>query len=72
MTYTSGTTGPPKGAMITQGNMMFMMQCLQTCYGIDPADEQLGFLPLAHVAGRMFYTFSVIESTAIVNLVENI
>tara|TARA_Y100000588_G_scaffold98790_1_gene107369 strand:+ start:252 stop:2108 length:1857 start_codon:yes stop_codon:yes gene_type:complete len=72
LTYTSGTTGPPKGAMITQGNMMFMMQCLQTCYGIDPADEQLGFLPLAHVAGRMFYTFSVIESTAIVNLVENI
>ena len=72
LTYTSGTTGPPKGAMITQGNMMFMMQCLQTCYGIEPVDEQLGFLPLAHVAGRMFYTFSVIESTAIVNLVENI
>ena len=71
LTYTSGTTGPPKGAMITQGNMMFMMLSLQRCFGIDPDDEQLGFLPLAHVAGRMFYTFSVIESGAVVNLVEN-
>ena len=71
LTYTSGTTGPPKGAMITQQNMMFMMQCLQRCYGIHPADEQLGFLPLAHVAGRMFYTFSLIESRAVINLVES-
>ena len=71
LTYTSGTTGPPKGAMITQQNMMFMMQCLQSCYGIHEDDEQLGFLPLAHVAGRMFYTFSLIESRAVINLVES-
>ncbi|HCP49391.1 MAG: AMP-binding protein [Pseudomonadota bacterium] len=71
LTYTSGTTGPPKGAMITQQNMMFMMQCLQGCYGIHSDDEQLGFLPLAHVAGRMFYTFSLIESRAVINLVES-
>ena len=34
------------------------------------SDEQLGFLPLAHVAGRMFYTFCSIESGCVVNLVE--
>lgn len=72
LTYTSGTTGPPKGAMITQQNMLFMMQTLQRCYGIRPTDEQLAFLPLAHVAGRMFYTFSMIESCSVVNLVENL
>ena len=72
LTYTSGTTGPPKGAMISQRNMMFMMITLQKAYGIKDTDEQLGFLPLAHVAGRMFYTFSIIESTAIVNIVENL
>ena len=71
LTYTSGTTGPPKGAMISQGNMMFMMATLQRCYGLRETDEQLGFLPLAHVAGRMFYTFSVIEASSVVNLVED-
>lgn len=71
LTYTSGTTGPPKGAMISQGNMVYMMQTLQGCYGVDDHDEQLGFLPLAHVAGRMFYTFVVIEAGSVVNLVEN-
>ena len=72
LTYTSGTTGPPKGAMILQSNMMFMMQNLQRCYGIEPGDEQVGFLPLAHVAGRMFYTFTTLESCSVVNLVENL
>ncbi|MCY3814319.1 MAG: AMP-binding protein [Gammaproteobacteria bacterium] len=71
LTYTSGTTGPPKGAMISQGNMMFMVRTLQGTYGIHHDDEQLGFLPLAHVAGRMFYTFVVIEACSVVNLVEN-
>ncbi|MEM9623099.1 MAG: AMP-binding protein, partial [Pseudomonadota bacterium] len=70
LTYTSGTTGPPKGAMISQANMLFMAANLQEIYGVLPTDEQLGFLPLAHVAGRMFYTFLAIESVSVVNLVE--
>jgi long-chain acyl-CoA synthetase len=72
LTYTSGTTGPPKGSMISQRNMMFMMEALQITYGIYDTDEQLGFLPLAHIAGRVFYTFSAIESCATVNIVESL
>jgi len=72
LTYTSGTTGRPKGAMISQRNMMFMMETLQHTFGIFDTDEQLGFLPLAHVAGRVFYTFSAIESCATVNIVESL
>ncbi len=72
LTYTSGTTGPPKGAMISQANMLFMAQNLQDVYGVYPDDEQLGFLPLAHVAGRMFYTFLALESCSVVNLVEEL
>ena len=72
LTYTSGTTGPPKGAMISQRNMMFMMIALQRAYGIHAQDDQLGFLPLAHVAGRMFYTFCPLESGCRVNLVEDV
>ena len=70
LTYTSGTTGPPKGAMISQRNLLFMMRNLQRIYGFRDSDEQLGFLPLAHVAGRMFYIAAGIESGAVVNLVE--
>ena len=71
LTYTSGTTGPPKGSMISQSNMLFMMNVLQRCYGVFESDEQLGFLPLAHVAGRMFYTFLALESGSVVNLTES-
>ncbi len=72
LTYTSGTTGMPKGSMISQRNMMFMMATLQTAYGISNTDEQLGFLPLAHIAGRVFYTFSPMESCSTVNIVESL
>ncbi|MBA58745.1 MAG: long-chain fatty acid--CoA ligase [Gammaproteobacteria bacterium] len=70
LTYTSGTTGPPKGAMISHRNMLYMMITVQNIYGIEESDEQIGFLPLAHIAGRMFYTFSNIESSSTINLVE--
>ncbi len=72
LTYTSGTTGRPKGAMICQRNMLFMLNALQGAYGIRGTDEQLGFLPLAHIAGRMFYTFSPMESGSSVNIVESL
>lgn len=50
--YTSGTTGPPKGAMISHANIMAF---LTAGLGIDfdEDDEMLTFLPLAHVAERI-------------------
>ena len=71
LTYTSGTTGKPKGAMIENRNMLFMAKTLQRIYGIDEGDDQLGFLPLAHIAGKMFYTYSPMEACSIINLVES-
>ena len=71
LTYTSGTTGPPKGAMISQANVMFMMTTMTDSYTVFDTDEQLGFLPLAHVAGRIFYTFLGITVASVVNLVES-
>ena len=71
LTYTSGTTGPPKGAMISQGNVMFMMAAMMGSYTVFDSDEQLGFLPLAHVAGRVFYTFLGMTAASVVNLVES-
>ena len=72
LTYTSGTTGNPKGAMISHRNMLFMMKNLQRMYGLYPTDEQLGFLPTAHVAAQMFYNFAVLESCCVINLIEEL
>ena len=72
MTYTSGTTGRPKGAMISHRNMISQMNCLREAMPMHRGDEQLGFLPLAHIAGRVFYTFAPMESCATLNIVENL
>jgi len=72
LTYTSGTTGRPKGAMISHRNILFQAQSFQSTLGNRDDDEQLGFLPLAHIAGRLFYVFCGIESCSTVNLVENL
>ena len=72
MTYTSGTTGRPKGAMISHRNMICQMNLLRKAMPMHRGDEQLGFLPLAHIAGRVFYTFAPMQSCATVNIVENL
>jgi long-chain acyl-CoA synthetase len=72
LTYTSGTTGKPKGAMISHRNMVYMSRNLQEIYGIETDDDQLAFLPLAHIAGKMFYTFAAMESCSVVNIIESL
>ena len=72
LTYTSGTTGMPKGAMISQRNMLYMMNVVDCTLPTGPADEQLAFLPLAHIAGRVFYGFLPLLSRVKVNLVESL
>ena len=72
LTYTSGTTGMPKGAMISQRNMMFMITQIGEVLPMKSDDQQLAFLPLAHVAGRVFYVFAPLQSCTTVNIVENL
>jgi len=53
--YTSGTTGVPKGAMITHGNIMSEIRSLEQVrprYGFD-SDQTVPFLPLSHVFERV-------------------
>jgi long-chain acyl-CoA synthetase len=50
--YTSGTTGVPKGAVLTHDNLTFTARSVQACGEIRPDDEALLFLPLAHVFAR--------------------
>jgi len=51
--YTSGTTGPPKGAMVTHGNIMWTLRHVTPEYGIGQGERLLSFLPLSHIAERM-------------------
>jgi long-chain acyl-CoA synthetase len=61
--YTSGTTGPPKGAMITHGNIMWTLRNVTPAYGIGEGDRLLSFLPLSHIAERMMSDFMPIAVT---------
>jgi len=47
--YTSGTTGRPKGAMLTHGNWMAGMEAEREVLGLAPDDVYLGIYPMAHV-----------------------
>jgi long-chain acyl-CoA synthetase len=51
LTYTSGTTGVPKGAMNTHRNMCFTSQAYRDWIGITEDDVILGAAPLFHITG---------------------
>jgi long-chain acyl-CoA synthetase len=50
--YTSGTTGPPKGTMITHENVAETIRSLTRAVSVGPTDRFLSFLPLSHIAER--------------------
>ncbi len=62
LVYTSGTTGPPKGAMLTVANAEFAMRTVFEDNSFvapapGPKDLTLSYLPLCHVAERFFTTW---------------
>ena len=51
LTYTSGTTGEPKGAMNTHGNLAFNAQTYRDWTGLTRGEGVLGIAPLFHITG---------------------
>lgn len=55
LVYTSGTTGPPKGAMLTHRNLVYAAYVYAETVGIaDKPFEAVSYLPLCHVAERCY------------------
>ena len=72
LVYTSGTTGPPKGAMLSHRNIIFQLGYADFIADPRPGDQQLSFLPLSHVAERTFTVFYPLRTGATVNFAESI
>lgn len=75
--YTSGTTGPPKGAMLSVSNVDFAIETVVVGGGFtsprpNPGDVMLSYLPLCHVAERIFTTWFNAGGGTQVNFAESV
>jgi len=55
--YTSGTTGNPKGVLLTHRNILYEMAAADMIGVIIPRVRWVSYLPLAHIAERMFSVY---------------
>jgi len=72
LVYTSGTTGPPKGAMLSHRNILFQIAYADYITALREGDQQLSFLPLCHIAERTVTVFNPLKTSATVNFAESI
>ena len=63
---TSGTTGEPKGVVLTHGAVEASARATSTRLGVDPSrDRWLACLPLAHVGGLSVVTRAMVTGTPV-------
>ncbi|GGX23774.1 class I adenylate-forming enzyme family protein [Streptomyces noursei] len=67
LTYTSGTTGPPKGAMNTHGNVLSVVATCASWMGVSDGDVVFAIAPLFHITGAVVNaTISLLTDTTLV------
>lgn len=69
MIYTTGTTGTPKGVMLTHQNLMFIAYVSGKLRGIEAGDEIYCVLPMSHVFGLSAVSSSVLFAGGCVHLI---
>ena len=71
LVYTSGTTGPPKGAMHANKSVLTQMRHADALFPMTAEEERLLFLPLCHVAERVGGYYYSVATGAIMNFAES-
>lgn len=71
LVYTSGTTGRPKGAEITHGNLAAMLHALNTAWEWQADDVLLHVLPIFHIHGLFVALYGALYAGATTLLMEN-
>ena len=71
LVYTSGTTGHPKGAILTARNLLWTAITLNKYDLLDPNDQTMSFLPLCHIFERMFSAYFHIIGGYVINFAES-
>ncbi len=72
MVYTSGTTGPPKGAMLTHKNLLSLAEAFSKVAHFSPEDEVVSYLPLCHIAERLMSVILALYTGYTVNFAESL
>lgn len=75
LVYTSGTTGPPKGSMITHGNLKWVSGNLVTTVFVESVNTKnpqfLSYLPLCHIFARLTDLLIATQLIATINFSES-
>ncbi|GAA5146232.1 long-chain fatty acid--CoA ligase [Nocardioides marinquilinus] len=62
--YSSGTTGRPKGVMLTHRNMVAHTVNAHDGWGFEPGDKSMVSMPLFHVGGSSYVLFGIHDGVA--------
>lgn len=71
LVYTSGTTGNPKGAMLSHGNLESAVEMKRGRFIVDSEDCVLAALPLCHIYGMVVVMLGTLTEGASLSILKN-
>ncbi|RLB32175.1 MAG: long-chain fatty acid--CoA ligase [Deltaproteobacteria bacterium] len=71
ITYTSGTTGRPKGALLSHANISSVTQAFLEVIPVSDRGEEVSYLPLAHIYENLVSVFMHVFTGVVVNFAES-